>query len=111
MKRMISALLCMSVLTALLCVPAPAETAEPEILGCGDYEYILLPDGTAEIRYYSGKEEELIIPDSVVFIDRNALKTDFLLTVTVPRNSCAAQYCKDNKLDYTYADAQDWLSR
>ena len=31
----------------------------------GDYEYVILPDGTAEISFYRGKAEELVIPDNL----------------------------------------------
>ena len=32
------------------------------------------------------------------------------LTLTVPRNSYAAQYCNENGLNYTYPDSLDWLT-
>ncbi len=32
------------------------------------------------------------------------------LTLTVPRSSYAAQYCKDNDLTCTYPDSLDWLN-
>ena len=44
---------------------ADADSVEPEIHHCGDYDYLILEDGTAEItRYtrYSGYEENLTIP-------------------------------------------------
>ena len=42
-----------------------AETTEPEVFTSGDYKYILLEDGTVKITKYSGKAEELIIPDEL----------------------------------------------
>lgn len=156
-----------------------------EIFTSGDYQYRLLEDGTAEIDFYSGKAEELyipnmldgkivtsigesafvscnslisvfipnsvtsigltafcncknlatisipdsvasinnrafyscksltsvFIPDSVSFIGKGAFdhcRSD--LTLTVPRGSYAAQYAKENGLEYTYPDALDWLN-
>ena len=38
------------------------------------------------------------------------LRIALALTLTVPRNSYAEQYCKDNSLKYTYPDALDWLN-
>ena len=32
------------------------------------------------------------------------------LTLTVPRNSYAAEYAKSNDIYYTYPDANDWLN-
>lgn len=44
---------------------AEGETPAPEVFTSGDYEYILLEDGTAEITWYSGSENELIIPEFI----------------------------------------------
>ena len=35
---------------------ADAESVEPEINRCGDFEYVILEDGTAEITNYLGTE-------------------------------------------------------
>lgn len=32
------------------------------------------------------------------------------LTLTVPRNSYAAEYAKTNDIPYNYSDANDWLN-
>lgn len=222
MKKLFVLLLCLS-----LCLPCAFSLAEeageavPEILTCGDFEYALLEDGTAEITKYLGKAETLevpseldghnvisiadeaffycsdltsvTIPDSVTSIgvnpfmlcnnltqivvspDYSALATiggvffskadkrlitypcafsdseytipqgieiigdnafsfcdnltsvtipdsvtsigtsafswcDSLTEITVGRDSYARQYCIDNDLPYTYADANDWLN-
>ena len=42
-----------------------AEQTEPEVFTSGDYQYVLLEDGTAEIVGYSGETEELVIPDAL----------------------------------------------
>lgn len=47
-------------LTALLLAALPGAAAET--LTAGDYEYILLPDGTAEITRYSGVASALFVP-------------------------------------------------
>ena len=52
-------LLIMIALLVLLCVSASAES--PEKHKCGDYEYILQEDGTAEIYYFYNREKEMII--------------------------------------------------
>lgn len=43
------------VMLVLLCGIAMADT-------CGDYEYEVLEDGTAQITKYSGSEQDVIIP-------------------------------------------------
>ena len=50
------------------------------------------------------------IPDSVTFIGDNAFSGCPDLTLTVPRNSYAAEYAKTNDIPYTYPDANDWLN-
>ena len=50
------------------------------------------------------------IPDSVTFIGDNAFSGCPNLTLTVPRNSYAAEYAKANNIPYTYPDANDWLN-
>ena len=56
-------LLCLALLPAAL-----AEEAAPETFTSGDFEYLLLEDGTAEIKKYHPREEEnavLSIPDAL----------------------------------------------
>ena len=42
-----------------------AEEAEPTVYSSGDYRYVLLEDGTAEIAKYIGKDEGLVIPETI----------------------------------------------
>ena len=49
----------------LMCVPASAQDSESEVITSGDYEYILLEDGTAEIHNYWGKETDFMILDTL----------------------------------------------
>ena len=63
MKRMLFVLL--SVLMALMACCAGAEEAEPTVYESGDYKYVLLEDGTAEIVDYSNwRTEDLTIPEA-----------------------------------------------
>ena len=63
MKKLLSILL----VFALLLVPFAAARGEkePEIFTSGDFQYALLEDGTAEIRRYTGKTDNLTIPDTL----------------------------------------------
>ncbi len=50
------------------------------------------------------------LPDSLTAIGGMAFSGCDNATFTVGRESCAKQYCVDNDLPYTYADADDWLN-
>jgi len=93
MRKLLSLLLIFSVL-ALYVVSVyaeeAAETPEPEKHICGDYEYIILEDGTAEITLYSGEDTELVIPSELDGIPLTSIgDTSFpwcnsLTSVTIP---------------------------
>ena len=59
MKRLL--LVCVMIL-CLMPLGGWAEATANVSLVCGDYTYILLEDGTAEITAYSGNAEDLVIP-------------------------------------------------
>jgi hypothetical protein len=60
------AILPLVILLALALLPAAlAEETAPETFLCGDYSYTLLVDGTAEIKRYTGEDEQLTIPDQL----------------------------------------------
>lgn len=86
MKKLISLMLCALLCLALL--PATAETVEPTV--SGDYEYVVLEDGTAEIAKYTGAADALDIPAEldglpVTAIGRRAFSScDSLTAVTIP---------------------------
>ena len=59
MKRALAALLC----RCRMCVLSAA--AEPDVYTLGDYQYTLLPDGTAEIVRYTGHDRAVVIPSAL----------------------------------------------
>ena len=66
MKKLVSLFLALFLLICGFSLSAAEEVAptpEPERHTCGEYEYIILEDGTAEIAWYSGEEEDVVIPD------------------------------------------------
>ena len=76
-----------------LCSIARAEGEEPapEVFTSGDYTYILLEYGTAEITKYSGKESDLVIPSvldgvPVMRIGDSAFSMRFSLTSVIISN-------------------------
>lgn len=82
--------------------------------GCIFLTDIIIPDSVTAMGNgaFSGcwSLTGITIPDSVtIIVDRAFAECNAQLLFTVPRNSYAAQYCKDNDLAYTYPDANDWL--
>jgi len=55
----------MAALLAALCLLTCAAADEPVEYQSGDYQYILLEDGTAEITDYTGTAETLTVPDTL----------------------------------------------
>ena len=108
---------------------------EQVIYTCEDYEYALLDDGKVEIMRLRREMEALevpdvldgltvtsigdeafsyctgltsiTLPDSVTVIGNRAFTGCDNATFIVGRDSYAMQYCIDNDLPYTYADAND----
>ena len=52
----------------------------------------------------------MTLPDTITAIADAAFEGCGRITFTVPRNSYAAQWCKENNLRYTYPDSLDWLN-
>ena len=52
----------------------------------------------------------ITLPDSLTSIGENAFADCPKLTLTVPRDSYALAYAKENGIPYTYPDSMDWLN-
>ena len=89
MKRVLSAVL-IALLFLSPCLTVCAGETEPETFASGDFTYVLLDDGTAEITKYKGKDKVLTLPSqldhhSVTVIGDQAFAVCSTLTsVTIP---------------------------
>ncbi len=88
MKKLLSIL---TVLALLLCcvMVSSAEEKEPKVFECGDFSYIVLEDGTAEIAKYSGKNKDLVVPGeldgfNVSGIGDYAFSNSILTSISIP---------------------------
>ena len=81
---------------------------------CDSLITVSIPDSVTAIGKSAfekcGSLTTVSIPDSVTTIGYYAFDNCFNLTLTVPRNSYAAEYAKTNNIPYTYPDANDWLN-
>ena len=81
----------------LLALSLFAFAEEPETFSSGDFDYVLLPDGTAKITTYNGKAESLNIPSAldgytVTSIGDRAFSFSITLTkVTIPDSVTAIE--------------------
>ncbi|MGN0185078.1 MAG: leucine-rich repeat domain-containing protein, partial [Aristaeellaceae bacterium] len=88
----------------------------------GDYAFydcdaltsITLPDGLTSIGDYAFYDcdalTSITLPDGLTSIGKYAFAGWYKPTLTVPRDSYAAEYAKENNLPYTYTDSMDWLN-
>lgn len=102
-------------LTSITMTPGDATSiSERAFYNCKKLTSFTVPYGITSIGDYAffgcSELSSVMMSDSVIAIGINAFKDCPNLTITVPRNSYAAQYCKDNNLNYTYTDALDWLN-
>ena len=66
MRKQIAMLLIAAVLCAALAPTAALGEADgPEVLTSGSYRYVVLEDGTVEIKQYTGAEETVTIPEEI----------------------------------------------
>ena len=81
---------------------------------CFELTSVIIPDSVTSIGDYAFCNCEYLtsvtIPDSVTSIGDEAFSGCKSLTLTVGRDSYAKEYCIENSLTYTYADANDWLN-
>ena len=82
---------------------------------CDNIMSVTIPDSVTSIESdafsHCNNLSSVTIPDSVTSIGNNAFDwCSDILVINVPRDSYAAQYCKENGLNYTYPDADDWLN-
>ena len=82
---------------------------------CDGLTSIALPDSLTSIGNWAfdscSSLTNINVPDSLTSIGNYAFSNcDSLMSIVVGRDSYAKQYCIDNDLPYTYADANDWLN-
>ena len=81
---------------------------------CASLTSVSIPASVTSIGDYAFSDcyslTSVSIPDSVTSIGDKAFYFCPNLTLTVPRNSYAAEYAKTNGISYTYPDANDWLN-
>lgn len=65
MKKMLAVLFASLLILAACCAWAEGMAELPPIYTSGDYQYMLLEDGTAEIVSYRGTEHDLILPAEI----------------------------------------------
>ena len=91
MKKQFALFFILLSLITVCCIEVVAEASsqERERYTSGDYDYVVLEDGTAEIVHYSGFANALIIPDIlsgriVTSIGEMAFSCDSLISITIP---------------------------
>ena len=93
--------------------PGLTEIPESMFSDCYLLREVEIPEGVTSIAsgafWNCGSLTELSLPASIEYIGEGAFDYCPFAEVTVPRNSYAAQWCKENNLRYTYPDSLDWL--
>lgn len=80
---------------------------------CRNLTSVTIPDGVSSIGSVAFSDcdnlKSVVIPDSVSDIGVNVFYKCNKVITTVARDSCAEQYCINNKIEYMYPDSLDWL--
>ena len=109
-----SAFSCCKSLTSITIPDSVTSIGDETFSSCVSLTSITIPDSVTFIGDsafdFCESLTSVSIPDSVTFIGDNAFSGCPNLTLTVPRNSYAAEYAKANNIPYTYPDANDWLN-
>ena len=81
---------------------------------CESLKSVVILDGVSVIGDFAfagcANLKSVTIPDSVMAIGKDVFGDCSQLTLTVNRDSLAAQFCKEFNLNYTYPDSNDWLN-
>ena len=101
-------------LTSVIIPDSVASIGESAFYGCDWLTHITIPDSVTSIGesafYGCGGLTTITIPDSVTSIGEGAFsRCARNFTLTVNRDSYAAEYAAANGISYTYPDANDWL--
>lgn len=82
---------------------------------CDSLTTINLPYSVTSIKDYAfslcDSLATIYLPESVTSIGDKAFSNCDQLTITVVRGSYAAEFCKENGLNYIYSDSLDWLKK
>ena len=102
-------------LTSITIPDSVAAIGDRAFSSCDSLTSVSIPDSVTSIGdgafSWCDSLTSVSIPDSVTSIGEEAFSDCPNLTLTVPRNSYAAEYAKTNNVLYTYPDVNnDWLN-
>ena len=105
---------CCDSLTSLTLPDSVTEIGDYAFGDCIELTSVTLPDSVTEIGDYAfswcTSLSSITLPSSVESIGKEAFANCPNLTLTVPRDSYAASYAKENGIPYEYPDSHDWLN-
>ena len=104
-----------SSLTSISIPDSVTSIGDEAFVKCSSLADVTIPDSVTSIGVGAFADcsalTSLSIPDNVTSIGEWAFNNCPHLTLTVGRNSYAAQYAKENNIPYAYPDANDWLTK